>query len=155
MNCTKTSEIATRYFLSENLGASIFISVYIGLYGISLIIYFAYQLMNDTAFDQENGLSREFFSTFHQINEREQIYSKKKRKLVANLFLYLDRLTNREWVKEVYKIYYSDEAEKFDVIEEKAERCSKKYQEKMQHLRSKHTYYVTDVLTSSPLITTV
>ncbi|CAF1334735.1 unnamed protein product [Adineta ricciae] len=140
MNCTRTSEIATRYFLSENLGASIFISVYIGLYGISLIIYFAYQLMDDTAFDQENGLSQEFFSTFHQINEREEIYN---------------RLTNREWVKEVYKIYYSSEAEKCDVIEEKAEQCSRKYQEKMQNLRSKHTYYVTDVLTSSPLITTV
>ncbi|CAF1333880.1 unnamed protein product [Adineta ricciae] len=96
--------------------------------------------MNDTAFDQENGLSREFFSTFHQINEQEQIYN---------------RLTNREWVKEVYKIYYSNKAEKFDVIEEKAEQCSRKYQEKMQNLRSKHTYYATDVLTSSPLITTV
>ncbi|CAF0805932.1 unnamed protein product [Adineta steineri] len=128
MNCSTTQNSQYQHFLTGNLGASIFIIIYIGLYGTGIIIYFACQFTTDTRDNREDEVSPEFFLIFHQINERQDIYNK---------------LKNKEWVKKLYMIYYSDEPFKSLIAEQKAKHCSEKYQMKIQNLQLKHTYYVT------------
>ena len=77
MNCSTTVDIQNPYFLTGNFGASIFMVTYIGLYGMGIIVYFACQFMTDARDNHENEISSEFFSTFHHINERQEIYSMK------------------------------------------------------------------------------
>jgi len=66
----------------------------------------------------------------------------------------LDQLINKEWVKEIYQIYYSDQLLKSNIIEEKVNHCLKKYHEKLQNLKSRQTYYVDEHLTP-PTLTTI
>ncbi len=75
MNCSITSEFEDRHFLIGNFGASIFMATYIGLYGMGIIVYFACQFMTDSRDNHEDEIPQEFFSTFHHINERQDIYS--------------------------------------------------------------------------------
>jgi hypothetical protein len=75
MNCSATSGIENRHFLIGNFGASIFMITYIGLYGMGLIVYFACQLMTEPKDNHEYEIPTHFFSTFHHINERQNIYS--------------------------------------------------------------------------------
>ena len=79
MNCSTSSNIESRFFLTGNFGASVFMATYIGFYGMGLIIYFTCQFMNDTRDNHENEIPRGFFSTFHHINERQFIYSMSER----------------------------------------------------------------------------
>ena len=58
------------------------------------------------------------------------------------MFLFLGQLTDKNWIKQVYQVYYADEPIKCQLIEEKATECSKKYHQKIQHLQSRHAYYV-------------
>ncbi len=53
---------------------------YIGLYGMGLIVYFACQLMTEPKDNHEYEIPTHFFSTFHHINERQNIYSINKNK---------------------------------------------------------------------------
>jgi hypothetical protein len=76
MNCSATSGIENRQFLHENFGASIFMTTYIGFYGMGLIVYFACQLMNVSKDHHENEIPTHFFSTLRHLNERLDIYSK-------------------------------------------------------------------------------
>jgi hypothetical protein len=75
MNCSTTEDIPNQYFLTGNLGASIFLATYIGLYGMGIIVYFACQFITDAREYHENEIPTEFFSTFHHINERQEIYN--------------------------------------------------------------------------------
>ena len=79
MNCSTNYNIDTRWFLTGNVGASIFMATYIGFYGMGLIIYFSCQFMNDTKENHENEIPPGFFSTLHHINERQFIYSMTRR----------------------------------------------------------------------------
>ncbi len=65
--------------------------------------------------------------------------------------LFLDQLINENWVKEIYQIYYSDQPLKLEMIEDKVNHCLKKYQNKIENLKSRHTYYVTETSTLLPL----
>ncbi|UJR25713.1 hypothetical protein I4U23_007064 [Adineta vaga] len=140
MNCSITTDTSNQYFLTGNFGASIFITVYIGLYGLTLAIYFTCQFVSDTRHYQEYKISNEFFSTFHQKNEQEEVYNK---------------LTNKDWLMKIYKIYYSNQPFKLELIEEKANDCSKKYQQKLENLRLRNAYYISEISTSPTLTTTV
>ena len=80
MNCSATSGIENRHFLTDNVGASIFLATYIGLYGMGLIVYFASQLMTEPKDNHENEIPANFFSTFRNLNERLDIYSRKNSK---------------------------------------------------------------------------
>ncbi len=75
MNCSTTLEFENRHFLHGNFGASIFMVTYIGLYGMGVIVYFACQFMTDSRDNREDEIPNIFFSTFHHINERQNIYS--------------------------------------------------------------------------------
>jgi hypothetical protein len=75
MNCSTISEIENRDFLISNFGASIFMATYIGFYGMGLIVYFTCQFMTDVKESHEDEIPSNFFSTFHHINERQDIYS--------------------------------------------------------------------------------
>jgi hypothetical protein len=78
MNCSTTAattDIQNRYFLSGNFGASVFMATYIGFYGMGIILYFTIQFMTDSRDNHQDDISMEFFSTFHEITEREEIYS--------------------------------------------------------------------------------
>lgn len=70
------------------------------------------------------------------------------------MFFILDQLINKNWVKNAYKIYYSDQEFELETIEEKANQCFKKYHEKIRNLQSRHTYYITEVVTP-PILTAV
>lgn len=132
-------------------------ATYIGFYGMGLIIYFTCQFMNDTKDNHENEIPRGFFSTFHHINERQFIYSMIERIDDENetYLKYLDQLINKEWVKNVYQIYYSDQSLPANIIDERVNDCSRKYHAKIQNLRSKHAYYISDTTTPLPLLTTI
>ncbi len=75
MNCSTTSMIENQYFLHGNFGASVFMATYIGFYGMSIIVYFACQLMGDSKYIQEDEIPSGFFPTLNRINERQDIYS--------------------------------------------------------------------------------
>ncbi|CAF2888792.1 unnamed protein product [Rotaria sp. Silwood2] len=94
--------------------------------------------MADSRDNHENEIPNEFFPTFHHISERQEIYN---------------QLTDENRVKELYKIYYSDEPNNSKFIEEKANQCSKKYHLKIQNLKSKQTYYVIESSTPQTLTT--
>lgn len=78
MNCTMTvttpADSSSRPFLAGNFGASVFMATYIGFYGLCIIMYFVSQFMSENTDRREDEIPTEFFSTFHQINERQQIY---------------------------------------------------------------------------------
>ncbi|CAF0803620.1 unnamed protein product [Rotaria sp. Silwood1] len=95
--------------------------------------------MADARDNHGNEIPNEFFSTFHHISERQEIYN---------------QLTDENRVKELYKIYYSDESYNSKFIEEKANQCSKKYQLKIQNLKLRHAYYIIDTSTP-PALTTI
>lgn len=147
-----TIESSTRLFLSGNLGAVAFLISYIGFYGFGLILYFAYQFISENSYQLEDEIPAEFFQTFHHINERQDIYRKKskindEREKERNV---LGQLTDEEWLKRIYQIYYNDEVAEGKRIEDKANACARKYHEKLCNLRSRHVYYVEEH--SSPLI---
>jgi hypothetical protein len=75
MNYSTISNVENRYFLVGNFGASIFMATYIGLYGLGIIVYFACQLLTDSKDNHEDEIPSQFFSTFHHINQRQNIYS--------------------------------------------------------------------------------
>jgi hypothetical protein len=50
-------------------------ATYIGFYGMGIILYFTIQFMTDSRDNHQDDISMEFFSTFHEITEREEIYS--------------------------------------------------------------------------------
>ncbi|CAF4742916.1 unnamed protein product [Rotaria sp. Silwood1] len=95
--------------------------------------------MADARDNHGNEIPNEFFSTFHHISERQEIYN---------------QLADENRVKELYKIYYSDESYNSKFIEEKANQCSKKYQLKIQNLKLRHAYYIIDTSTP-PALTTI
>ena len=74
MNSSIAIESLHRPFLAGNFGALIFMVTYIGFYGLGVSIYFAYQLMADNSHSGADEIPSEFFSTFHHINERQDIY---------------------------------------------------------------------------------
>ncbi|CAF0938566.1 unnamed protein product [Rotaria sordida] len=139
MNCSTTTDIQNRYFLIGNFGALVFMIIYIGFYGMGMIVYFTCQFMNESRDNHENKIPDEFFSTFHHINERQEIYN---------------QLTDENLIKKLYKIYYSNEPNNSKFIEEKVNQCSKKYHLKIQNLKSRHAYYVIETLTP-PTLTTI
>ncbi|CAF3361127.1 unnamed protein product [Rotaria sp. Silwood1] len=114
--------------------------------------------MADARDNHGNEIPNEFFSTFHHISERQEIYSmniKKKTNFEKlNLYTFSDQLADENRVKELYKIYYSDESYNSKFIEEKANQCSKKYQLKIQNLKLRHAYYIIDTSTP-PALTTI
>jgi hypothetical protein len=65
--------------------------------------------------------------------------------------LFLDQLINENWIKEIYQTYYSDQPLKLEMIEDKVNHCLKKYQNKIENLKSRHTYYITETSTPLPL----
>jgi hypothetical protein len=73
--------------------------------------------------------------------------------LYKQFLFFLDQLIDKNWVKRIYKVYYSGEQFKSAIIEEKVNQCSNKYYQKLQNLKSRHTYYVTETSTSPILIT--
>ena len=77
MNCSTIAitDIQNQYFLSGNFGASVFITTYIGFYGLGVILYFTFQFMADSKDNHLDDISIEFFSAFHHISERQEIYS--------------------------------------------------------------------------------
>jgi hypothetical protein len=58
-------------------------------------------------------------------------------------------------VKGIYEIYYSDQPFQLNTIEEKVNHCLKKYQNKIENLQSRHTYYVTETSTPTPRLTSL
>lgn len=58
-------------------------------------------------------------------------------------------------MRNVYQIYYSDRSFPANLIEERANDCRQKYQEKLDNLRSKHAYYISDTTAPLPLLTTI
>lgn len=76
MNCSKYFQNEDQHFLYGNFGALVFMTTYIGLYGMGIIVYFTYQFMTDSKDNHEAEIPSEFFTTFHHINERQDIYSK-------------------------------------------------------------------------------
>jgi len=56
-------------------------------------------------------------------------------------------------LSKVYRIYYSEQYVKHDFIDEKVADCVNKYRQKIEFLRSKHTYYVIEQPTPSPVLT--
>ena len=74
--------------------------------------------------------------------------------MYEQILFFLDQLTDKNWVKKIYKVYYSDEQFQSDIIEEKVNQCSNKYYQKIQNLKSRHTYYVTETSTP-PILSTV
>jgi hypothetical protein len=71
-----TSEPLNRPFLAGNFGAVVFMIAYIGFYGLTIIIYFVYQFMADNTQSYDDQIPNSFFSTFHHINERQNVYGK-------------------------------------------------------------------------------
>ncbi|CAF1269441.1 unnamed protein product [Rotaria magnacalcarata] len=138
MNCSTTVDVQNRQFLNGNFGASVFMTVYIGIYGLGIIVYFAWQFMRDARENHENEIPGAFFPTLHHINERQEVYN---------------QLSNENWVREIYKIYYSDLPNNSALIEEKTNGCYKKYYTKMQNLKLRHTYYIIETRKPAALTT--
>ena len=76
MNCSTTANIQYQHFLAGNFGALVFMSTYIGFYGMGIIIYFTYQFMTDSQDNHVDEIPSNFFSTYHQIRHRQEIYSR-------------------------------------------------------------------------------
>jgi hypothetical protein len=74
MNCSEREKSDERFFLDGNFGASVFLATYIGLYGLGIIVYFAFQFISDASQTREDEIPSEFFVSFHQINEQQAIY---------------------------------------------------------------------------------
>ncbi|CAF3189840.1 unnamed protein product [Rotaria socialis] len=139
MNCSTTVDVENRQFLIGNFGASVFITTYIGIYGMGIMVYFAWQFMSDSRESHENEIPGEFFPTLNHINERQGVYN---------------QLSNENWVREIYKIYYADQPNNSALIEEKTNECYKKYSTKMQNLKSRHAYYIIETQ-KPPALTTI
>ena len=75
MNCSIQIQTENQPFFSGDLGALMFMTTYIGLYGLGIIVYFTCQFMMESKDHRTNRISAEFFTNFHYINQRQDIYS--------------------------------------------------------------------------------
>lgn len=76
MNYSTIVTPQNRHILIGNFGASVFIMTYIGIYGLGIIIYFTCHFLGDSRDTSENDIPSDFFRKFHQIKERQDIYSR-------------------------------------------------------------------------------
>jgi hypothetical protein len=157
MNCSTTStEHPVRSFLTESTGASMFILIFVGLYGMAFVIYFVCQTVTDVRDSEEYRIGREFFFISNEITEQEDIFRRETCLEVKNESVsVLGKLTDENWLKEIYNIYYSNEPMRVKLVEARVSSCMKKYQQKIENLRCKHAYYVTETITRPSVITTV
>ena len=75
MNCSTVTDSANDPILVGNFGASVFMATYIGFYGLTIIVYFVHQFMSNDSDDDSDDIPSQFFHTFRDINQRQQIYS--------------------------------------------------------------------------------
>lgn len=75
MNYSTGTESGSASILVGNFGASVFMATYIGFYGLTIIVYFVYQFMSNDSDDDSDDIPSQFFHTFRDINQRQQIYS--------------------------------------------------------------------------------
>ncbi|UJR08408.1 hypothetical protein I4U23_012678 [Adineta vaga] len=120
-----------------NKGAVLFIVVYIGFYGLSIICLFGQQLKETQK--QRHELPAYFLKTLWDVPNKNKLYQE---------------LSDVERLKRIFSAYFADHetylTTKNDdlqvMVEERARACAMRYRQKLRRLHLSHTDYYLDTI---------
>ncbi|CAF0723198.1 unnamed protein product [Adineta steineri] len=123
-----------------NIGAVLFMTTYIGIYGLGIICFFGQQLKETQ--QQRLELPAYFLKTLWDVPSKIKLY---------------EELADMERLRHIYNCYFTDHEsymtinneERHAIVEERAYECATRYREKLRRLHLSHTDYNLDTVKRS------